>query len=439
MARSSNPEPIEAPDAASSPPIPTREESDKLALLLWNRNPIESFERLRDRVCDALQLVIRIHEQAGAAPPGTRLANVGRELHEPLVVAVCDAQAVWEATSVQRFLVRSEGPVYLDHLNERTNGRVSGSCYHDLALAIVCHALGWIDRELSASGYRAETRFRTAAGNDVAQHLNSLRSNVWSECQRGIEKWQTQRRGVGAQICPDHPEKVSNSFTTPDEILARCEELRSNLRPSNELHRTALFEAPMHIGALWDAMEAIGGILPDAPDLLRHRGSDSESQLRLALLRGEDFDKWFHSVDVTNAINIVAKWCADRGADLRGSEGLGHGDGDALVDHSEKDEGGASSAVESVNGQREPAGDAKRGAERQWLTVSDAARASGCTPAQISGAVRDNRLRSNGKHRRERRIDAADLTIWQLKRAGRWDAVESEATVEKAMKRAQGG
>ena len=57
--------------------------------------------------------------------------------------------------------------------------------------------------------------------------------------------------------------------------------------------------------------------------------------------------------------------------------------------------------------------------ETKWITVTDAAKASGCTPAQISGAVRDNQLKSNGKHRKERRIDAADLTLWQLRRAVR--------------------
>jgi hypothetical protein len=75
--------------------------------------------------------------------------------------------------------------------------------------------------------------------------------------------------------------------------------------------------------------------------------------------------------------------------------------------------------------------------ETKWLTVSDAAKASGCTAAQISGAVRDGRLKSNGKKGRERRIDAADLTLWQLRRSNREGYVESDATVAKRLKRAQ--
>jgi hypothetical protein len=73
----------------------------------------------------------------------------------------------------------------------------------------------------------------------------------------------------------------------------------------------------------------------------------------------------------------------------------------------------------------------------EWLTVSDAARASACTNAQISGAVRDGQLKSNGQKGRERRIDAADLVLWQLRRSKREGAVESDAAVEKKMKRAQ--
>jgi hypothetical protein len=72
-----------------------------------------------------------------------------------------------------------------------------------------------------------------------------------------------------------------------------------------------------------------------------------------------------------------------------------------------------------------------------WRTVSDAARASGCTNAQISGAVRDGQLKSNGQKRRKRRIDAADLVCWQLRRSKREGAVESDATVEAKLKRAQ--
>jgi hypothetical protein len=75
--------------------------------------------------------------------------------------------------------------------------------------------------------------------------------------------------------------------------------------------------------------------------------------------------------------------------------------------------------------------------DSEWLTVSDAAKASGCTCAQISGAVRDGQLKSNGMTGRKRRIDPADLAFWQLRRANRKEAVESNETVAKKLRRAQ--
>jgi hypothetical protein len=84
----------------------------------------------------------------------------------------------------------------------------------------------------------------------------------------------------------------------------------------------------------------------------------------------------------------------------------------------------------------QPEGTSPR-AEIKWLTVSEAAKASGCTMAQISGAVRDGQLKSNGEKGRKRRIDAADLTLWQLRRAKRGESVESDETVAKKLRRAQ--
>jgi hypothetical protein len=74
----------------------------------------------------------------------------------------------------------------------------------------------------------------------------------------------------------------------------------------------------------------------------------------------------------------------------------------------------------------------------QWLTVREAARASGCNPGQVTRAVNKGQLKSNGEGGRKRRIDAADLALWQLRRADRGDAVESDAAVEEKLKRARG-
>jgi hypothetical protein len=47
-------------------------------------------------------------------------------------------------------------------------------------------------------------------------------------------------------------------------------------------------------------------------------------------------------------------------------------------------------------------------------------------------------LKSNGKKRKKRRIDPADLAFWQLKRAQRGEAAESDEAVERKVRRAQG-
>ncbi len=74
----------------------------------------------------------------------------------------------------------------------------------------------------------------------------------------------------------------------------------------------------------------------------------------------------------------------------------------------------------------------------QWLTVTDAAKASGCNRGEISRAADNGSLKSNGEKGRQRRIDAADLALWQVRRAKRKEPVESNATVERKLKRARG-
>jgi hypothetical protein len=75
---------------------------------------------------------------------------------------------------------------------------------------------------------------------------------------------------------------------------------------------------------------------------------------------------------------------------------------------------------------------------QQWVTVTDAARACGCNPGKITKAVNQGLLKSNGKKKRDRRIDAADLTVWQIRRAKRGKTTESEEAVEQKLKCARG-
>jgi hypothetical protein len=69
-----------------------------------------------------------------------------------------------------------------------------------------------------------------------------------------------------------------------------------------------------------------------------------------------------------------------------------------------------------------------------WLTVVEAARIAGCNSGVISNAASAGFLKSNGERGRKRRIDAADLSRWQLRRAERREPTESNAAVEKKLK-----
>jgi hypothetical protein len=76
----------------------------------------------------------------------------------------------------------------------------------------------------------------------------------------------------------------------------------------------------------------------------------------------------------------------------------------------------------------------KKRTEPEWLTVTQAASVSGCSRGEISRAADNGSLKSNGEKGRERRIDAAHLALWQLRRAERKEAVESDTTVENKFK-----
>jgi hypothetical protein len=161
---------------------------------VWDSDPVQAFETFRDHVCEALRLVIEILRQGLTAAAGETLASVGREYHDSLVRAVVAAKAFWFDSPVARFLDRPDGPVHLDRQAARTLARVSGSCSHDLALGVAVGLLLWIEEARPATAYVRSMRFYTAAGDNVAQHLASLLSDVRCECQRGVARWREETR-----------------------------------------------------------------------------------------------------------------------------------------------------------------------------------------------------------------------------------------------------
>jgi hypothetical protein len=66
--------------------------------------------------------------------------------------------------------------------------------------------------------------------------------------------------------------------------------------------------------------------------------------------------------------------------------------------------------------------------------VTEAAKAAGCSRGEISRAAGNRSLKSNGKKGKARRIDAAGLAMWQLRRAERKEPVESQQTVRRKLK-----
>src|SRR5436309_14064699 len=107
-------------------------EADNKGLNLWEENHRLAFERLRDLVCEAVHITSSLYQDALRASPEESLASLGSDVLEPLHQAIFDAQEIWYETPISRYLDRPEGPVLLSRLNHRT---VTGSCYHDLALA----------------------------------------------------------------------------------------------------------------------------------------------------------------------------------------------------------------------------------------------------------------------------------------------------------------
>src|SRR5262249_6297647 len=157
---------------------------------LWDRNPVEALERLRDRVCDAINLVVEIHRLALKAPAGQTLADVGQERHKQLHRVIVEAQAIWFGTPIARYFDRPDGPAYLDRQKAGATGRVSGSCHHDLGLAVGLWL--WTQDAVPAAEYVRAMQFYTAAGNHVPEHLGSLVAEVRCESQQGVARWKAE-------------------------------------------------------------------------------------------------------------------------------------------------------------------------------------------------------------------------------------------------------
>src|SRR5262249_37688452 len=152
-----------------------------------------------------------LHGLALGAPPGQSLADMGQDWHAQLRQAIVEAQAIWFDTPIARYLDRSEGPVYLDHQAARTIPRVSGSCNHDLALALAVGVLCWFEKSLPASDYVPRMRFYTAAGDRVNEHLAGLFALVRCECQQGIARLRAKPTPAlcGSNPAPEVPGRSS--------------------------------------------------------------------------------------------------------------------------------------------------------------------------------------------------------------------------------------
>jgi hypothetical protein len=198
---------------------------------LWGRDPTQAFERLRDCVCEALDIVGEVHRRALEAPPDETLRDFGfsgmliRRLYE----RVCVAQAIWFDTPISRYLDRPGDPVYLDHLDSRAVGRVSGSCQHDLALRVAVGLLRGLESSQTTGDYVALMRFHTAAGGFVGQHMANLGSAVRCECQAGLARWRAEAQtrtaptaGAGAPMA-DPPadragDKAKDRLSEPETV-----------------------------------------------------------------------------------------------------------------------------------------------------------------------------------------------------------------------------
>lgn len=255
----------------------------------WNRNAIETFERLRDRISQAIQLVVEIHQSALSASRDASIVGVGQDLHQPLFDAVCEAQAIWLDTPIQRYLTRSEGPVYLDHLEHRPGPRVSGSCYHDLALGGANWLCECIQKSISIADVLRFLRFNTIAGDAVGQHLHGLLSHVSCETQQGIERWREEQKQTVKQI-PHSAELDTNNY---------LESLRIRRRQSAE-SRSSLNAARQRRLRIEDAFRSVKGFGFYRPWSASAEEFAGLMQQLYSLLVDEGFGEWLDGLQGNN-------------------------------------------------------------------------------------------------------------------------------------------
>lgn len=176
---------------------------------VWRMGPEVAFKRLCDCLCEAIQIVVQVHERALSSPPETTLFEIAGNLEEPFCRSVEEAQSIWFESPIRQFLVRSTGPVFLDESETRTGTRIVASCYHDLALTVACHLFDSLEKKLTTREYTAHVRFSTGAGGLVTQRFANLKSEVRCESQAGIAKWKaeasTEGKGIHKTFHPPKP------------------------------------------------------------------------------------------------------------------------------------------------------------------------------------------------------------------------------------------
>lgn len=91
------------------------------------------------------------------------------------------------------------------------------------------------------------------------------------------------------------------------DLLHECEKLRCLLHVDDS--NSILISALDRLKRFWQAMEAMGGTVPDLPDMLRAK---CNSRLFADTLLDNPLP--FDRIDVHNATNAVVAWCQSRGA-----------------------------------------------------------------------------------------------------------------------------
>jgi hypothetical protein len=161
---------------------------------LWERDQIQAFKRLRDRTCEVVRFIMELHDRAKGVAPDEGMAEVAGDLREPFFCAHCEAAGLWHGTPISEYLERQE-PVFLDNLDQRTSGRVTASCNHDLALAVAKGVWEMVENGTTAADFLAIMRFKFADGDHVNQRLDSIGAEVRCECQEGIRRWRREAGG----------------------------------------------------------------------------------------------------------------------------------------------------------------------------------------------------------------------------------------------------